>query len=339
MKSIAFFNNKGGVGKTTLLCNIASYISIKDRKKVIIIDADPQSNATIYLLDFDKIIELYKKPNSNGTINELFKDLRKTSNYYNKDLPITTSDRFSVDLIPGDPNISLFEDFLSKDWFDGINGEPRGLRTTLVFLDLINKLKFLDYDYAFFDVGPSLGAINRSVLLACDYFLLPMSSDIFSLKALENIDVTLNNWKKSFSAGIVKYRSTEKETFQIKQGEAVDFKLKFIGYITQQYTAKKKEGVRQAVRAYDKIIKEIPAKITEHLVPFNSTQKKTINYSLGEIPTLHSLIPLSQKANAPIFDLKADDGIVGAHFAKVKDFEEILKKITVQLKKNLSTLS
>lgn len=339
MKSIAFFNNKGGVGKTTLLCNIASFISIKDKKKVIVIDADPQSNATIYLLAFDKIVELYKKSNSAETINELFKDLRKTSNYYNKALPITTSDRFDVDLIPGDPNISLFEDFLSKDWFDGINGEPRGLRTTLVFLDLINKLEDLGYDYAFFDVGPSLGAINRSVLLACDYFLLPMSSDIFSLKALENIDVTLNSWRKNFSAGIMKYQSTEKETFQIKQGETVDFNLKFLGYITQQYTAKKKEGIRQAVRAYDKIIKEIPAKITEHLVPFNSPQKRNIKYSLGEIPTLHSLIPLSQKANAPIFELKAEDGIVGAHFAKVKDFEEILKQITIQLKKNLSTLS
>ncbi len=338
MKSIAFFNNKGGVGKTTLLCNIASYISIKDKKKVVIIDADPQSNATIYLLEFDKIFELYKKSNSSGTINELFKDLRKTSNYYNKTLPITLSPRFEVDLIPGDPNISLFEDFLSKDWFDGINGEPRGLRTTLVFLDLINKLKALKYDYAFFDVGPALGAINRSVLLACDYFVVAMSSDSFRIKALENIDVTLNNWKKSFSSGIAKYRSIEKETFSLQDGEPVDFKLKFLGYITQQYTAKKKEGIRQAVRAYDKIIRDIPDKIKEHLVPFNSTQTKTIKYSLGEIPTLHSLVPLSQKANAPIFELKADDGIVGAHFAKVKDFEETLKQITVQLKKNLSNL-
>jgi len=46
MKSIAFFNNKGGVGKTTLLCNLASYFSKKLNKKVLVIDADPQCNAT-----------------------------------------------------------------------------------------------------------------------------------------------------------------------------------------------------------------------------------------------------------------------------------------------------
>ena len=50
MKSIAVFNNKGGVGKTTLLCNIAAML--KDRgKRILLIDADPQCNATIYLFD------------------------------------------------------------------------------------------------------------------------------------------------------------------------------------------------------------------------------------------------------------------------------------------------
>jgi cellulose biosynthesis protein BcsQ len=339
MHSIALFNNKGGVGKTTLACNIASYLSTKGKKKVIIVDADPQSNATIYLLQFEKVIDLYKKSPSPNTINELFKDLRKTSTYYNKELPIIRSDRFNVDLIPGDPNISLFEDFLSKDWFEGINGEPRGLRTTLVFLDLINKLEALEYDYVFFDVGPSLGAINRSVLLACDYFLLPMASDIFSIKALENIDITLSAWKKDFASGIRKYKNNEKEDFHIKDKMPVAVNLKFLGYITQQYTAKTKEGVRRAVKAYDRIIKEIPSKIEKHLVPFNAPNSKKIQYSLGEIQTLHSLIPLSQKANAPIFELKAEDGIVGAHFAKVKDFDQTLTGILKNLTKNITTLS
>jgi cellulose biosynthesis protein BcsQ len=47
MRSITVFNNKGGVGKTTLLCNLASYMSIELHNKVLIVDADPQCNATI----------------------------------------------------------------------------------------------------------------------------------------------------------------------------------------------------------------------------------------------------------------------------------------------------
>lgn len=338
MKSIAVFNNKGGVGKTTLLCNLASYISIHKKKKVVIIDADPQSNATIYLLQVEDILEIYRKVNSDNTINELFKEFRKTSSYYDKKLPIVTSPRFNVDLIPGDPNISLFEDFLSKDWFEGINGEPRGLRTTMVFSDLIDKLSKEGYEYAFFDVGPSLGAINRSVLLACDYFLLPMSSDIFSLKALENIDVTLKNWTKLFEEGLQKYKKSEGEDFKIRS-KIIKSQLKFIGYVTQQYTAKTKDNKRQAVKAFDKIIKEIPSNIQKHLVPINGTVGKNLNYELGEIKTLHSLIPLSQNANAPIFELKADDGIVGAHFAKVKDFEVTIKEIAGNLLSNLKKIS
>ena len=46
IKTIAFFNNKGGVGKTTLACNFASWLSIKQHKKVIVLDCDPQANAT-----------------------------------------------------------------------------------------------------------------------------------------------------------------------------------------------------------------------------------------------------------------------------------------------------
>ena len=59
MKSIAFFNNKGGVGKTTLLCNLASYFSKKLNKNVLVIDADPQCNATSYVLDEDVVRKLF----------------------------------------------------------------------------------------------------------------------------------------------------------------------------------------------------------------------------------------------------------------------------------------
>lgn len=59
MKSIAIFNNKGGVGKTTLLCNIASFLKNKCNKRVLIIDADPQCNATLYLFNDSQIDNFY----------------------------------------------------------------------------------------------------------------------------------------------------------------------------------------------------------------------------------------------------------------------------------------
>ena len=338
MHTIALFNNKGGVGMTTFLCNLGAYLQIKMGKRVAVIDADPQSNSTIYALAIDDVLDLYAKTNRQ-TLNEIFKELRKTGNYFSKELPIVKSERFQFDIIPGDPSISLYEDFLSKDWFEGISGEPRGIKTTLIFRHLVSRLEELDYDFVLFDVGPSLGAINRSVLIASEFFILPMSSDIFSLKAIENIDTSLNEWKKSFEEGLDKYQRKENEKYLL-DNEEIDFNIRFLGYITQQYTAKTKDGKRQAVRAFEKIIREIPTTVKKHLISLNAGAQLTDSeYSLGEIQTLHSLIPLSQSANAPIFELNADDGVVGAHFSKVKEFNATISTITNKIIANLNALS
>jgi hypothetical protein len=66
-----------------------------------------------------------------------------------------------------------------------------------------------------------------------------------------------------------------------------------------------------------------------------STLPAGTNYNLGEIPYLHSVVPLSQSANAPIFDLKARDGVVGSHFAKVDDAKKIYEKIASNLIANI----
>lgn len=58
MKSIAMFNNKGGVGKTAVLCNLAGYLGQKMSKRVLVIDTDPQCTTT-YVLDADSFLQVY----------------------------------------------------------------------------------------------------------------------------------------------------------------------------------------------------------------------------------------------------------------------------------------
>lgn len=307
---------------------MAAYLQLKCQKKVLIIDADPQCNATTYMFSDEDILKIY---DSKQTINKIIEPLTKGKGYISSDLPIIRSENFGIDIIPGDTKLSLSEDFLSKDWLDGKAGDFRGLQTTLVFKDLLIKLEKQNYDYVLFDVGPSLGALNRSVLVANDFYIVPMSSDIFSLQALENISQSLSLWKSQLNRGLSDYYEKENEKFCI-ENQDVYWSLNFAGYITQQYIAKTKNGIKQPVNAFEKIIKRIPSAIAL-LKEKNEISLKSDK--LGEIPTLNSLIPLSQSSYVPIFNLKTEHGVVGSHFNKVKEYEITISKIADNLLKNI----
>jgi cellulose biosynthesis protein BcsQ len=326
MISIAVFNNKGGVGKTTLLCNLSAYVALRLKKTVLVIDADPQCNTTQSMFPDDTVESFYS--GDSFTINSVMKPV-SSGRGYAKTIQTTKAEAFGVALIPGDPRLALVEDLLASDWGGVVGGNARSLRTTLVFADLLQKCQ--QYDYVFFDMGPSLGAINRSVLIACDCFITPMSIDIFSLKAVENISISLKKWREFLEKGL---NNADEELALSK------WQLAFSGYVTQQYTAKRDAlGKRQAVSAFDRILKQFPKVIERELITGLAQSKDGADYNLGTIPSLHSLIPLSQLSRKPIFELKARDGVVGAHFAKVSDYETTISGIAKKLLKNVGKLS
>lgn len=331
MKSIAFFNNKGGVGKTTLLCNLAAYLSIEKKKKILIVDADPQCNSTTYILSETQQDNIYTKVRR-SSIENFLAPVRRAKGYLDKKIKPEKSARFKVDLIPGDPRLALSEDLLASDWNGATAGDPRGLQTTLVFEHL--KLQYREYDYIFFDVGPSLGAINRSILIASDYFVIPMAVDLFSLMALENINLSLKKWKKGIIDGLDRFEEEESEQYHVDD-EGFEWNLRFAGYVMQQYKAKTVRGEKIHVSAYEKISKQIPSKVESEIFSVVDNQIDADQAFLGEIENLHSLVPMSQTAHAPIFALKSKDGVVGAHFKKVQEAGDVFASIASNLLANI----
>lgn len=326
MKAVAFFTNKGGVGKTTLLCNLAGQLANRG-KKILVVDADPQANATQYMFSDEEMEDVYE--NKTGfTIYDFCRPI-SLGKGFSEELKFTKVPNFDVDLLFGDPRLALMEDVLAADW--GGNS-VRGLRTTFVFRQLLSRCN--NYDYVFFDMGPSLGSINRATLLACDYFLIPISIDIFSVRAVGNISQWLRQWRRVLNS---KMESVD-DLHEIDV-EDLEVRLRLVGHVNQQYTAKKKSGVRRAVKAYEKIMNDIPKAIQDGVVGTDQIDPVGLNYELGEIPNLHSLIPMSQTARKPVFSLKASDGVVGAHFAKVDDARKLFSQIANRFEQNINAFT
>lgn len=329
MKSIAIFNNKGGVGKTTLLCNLAAHLALRGNYSVLIVDADPQCNATQHLFADDVVDDIYT--DDEFTVDKVIRPLAQGKGFSTALQP-KRSDSFGVDVIAGDPRLALTEDLLATDWVQAVGGNTRGLRTSFVFSNLLEKCQ--DYDLVLFDMGPSLGAINRAVLLSADYFVLPMSIDIFSLRAMENISTSVTKWKKQLESGV-------DQNHELDELEVTDprWKLQFAGYVSQQYTAKRDaSGARRPVKAYEELMRRIPESVERNFVS-SSGDLTSADFDLGTVPNLHSLIPMSQSSRKPIFELKGADGVVGAHFQKVKEYQAIISEIADNLVRNMGRIA
>ncbi|WEJ71434.1 ParA family protein [Pseudomonas sp. PSE14] len=325
MVSIGFFNNKGGVGKTTLLCNLAASLSIMHGKKVLVVDADPQCNASAYLLSEEQLENIFLD-DQYYSIDAFYEPIRKGRGYPSELPNIVRSERFGVDLIVGDPKLSIREDLLATDWAATKNGDPRGFQTTYAIRELLSRLG--SYDLVLVDMGPSLGALNRSILLAVNYFVMPLSVDIFSMMAVENIIKSFVSWKESLEGAIQEHIKNEKgQQFDIA-GVPVSWNLGFAGYVMQQYRAKSKGGVRQPVAAFEKIITKQRDELIE-LCEFFGEKSESLN--LGEIPSLSSVVPLSQHAHAPIFELASKDGVVGSQYTRVSEAAEFFHRIAKNL--------
>lgn len=331
MKSIAIFNNKGGVGKTTLVCNLASFLSTQKNKKVLVIDTDPQCNTSTYVLSDDDFYNTYYS-NDVFTVNDIITSLLKGEGYLKNFVP-SRSETFGVDIIPGSPKFARSEDFLAKEWGDVMSSQIRGIRTNMLFVHFLSLCS--NYDYVFFDMGPSLGALNRAVLLACDYFITPMSSDIFSLLALENIGVSIGQWKSTFNDSITKLDPMFKDSLN---GLRTQCTIKYLGYIEQQYITKIVDGKKRAVRSYEKILEQIPSEIEKHIIKPINNDMYDIDYNIGSIPNFYSLVPMSQTAHKPIFKLNNSDGVLGAHYKKVVDYLDLMKEISAKVLSNMEVI-
>ena len=174
-KIVAFLNQKGGVGKTTTCVNMAGYLA-QMGKKVLLLDIDPQGNASSNLgIEKDsKPKTIYNVIVDDNTIDEV----------------IMPTKLENLDLIPSDVDLAGAEIELVQ-----MNNREKVVRNIL-------KKVVNNYDYICIDCPPSLGLITVNALTACDSVLIPIQCEYFALEGLSQLMYTIKLVKKHLNENI-----------------------------------------------------------------------------------------------------------------------------------------
>lgn len=317
MKRIAFFNHKGGVGKTTLVFNVGLALE-KLGHTILFIDADAQANLTSAALDVDDYEGLL---GANETIYGALLPLINNVGDFAPVAPVRVRDR--VYLLPGDIRLSAFEEILPQAWTEAVAGQYRGFQISSAMFRLAGALgTSVNADFVLFDLGPNVGALNRSILIGCDGFVVPLSPDLFSLTALPSVGRSATRWIMDWQAAKGAAQRAELD-FSIELPEG---KPSPLGYVSQQFVTYRK----RPAAAFRRWSEKIPSAYEEGIVqPLRDSAGVPIPADhgiLGEVKNLSSLIPIAQQSNKAIFELGGAQAR-GAQYTRAQDTLELFTSI------------
>jgi len=328
---LTFFNNKGGVGKTSLAHHISCMFA-ELGVRILIVDLDPQANLTAAFMDEDQLAGLWENEKSVSTIFDSVKPLLDVGDFAPVDLQFVNP---GLALIPGDLGLSGFEDQLSATWTEVMDdkNKTRPFRILTAFWRSAQEAAArFDANLIIADVGPNLGAINRAALLGSNHVIVPLGADLFSLQGLRNLGPTLRDWRQGWDT---RRSSWAQPGFDLPEGDMTP-----IGYIALRH------GVRltRPVKAYTRWLDQIPREFRESVLGEDTTgqQLPTVEldpYCLAMLKNYNSLMPLAQEARKPIFSLRAADGAIGSHANAVQsayaDFKILAREVAARIKLSL----
>lgn len=326
-KTIALFNNKGGVSKTTTTFHLGWKLAEKGYK-TLIVDTDPQCNLTGLCLNTDK-----------GN---------KLENFYignHNNIKEVLSPVFSGALSPLEPatcygfeqnsNLYLLPGHIDFSEYDATYNIAENLTGSLFMLKNIpgalrNLLQMTSekyqFEYILIDMSPNISATNANILMESDYFILPCAPDYFCYMAIDSLTKVFPRWDKAYS------KLKETDVFMSADYKMSNGKPQFIGTIQQRY--RPRNG--SPSKAFSEWIDDINLLVKNKLVPVLKNCNMIIpymsnyydeEYNLINIADFNSLIAQSQANNTPVFMLTQEqvqkNGNVWLNMKKnIDDFNE-----------------
>jgi len=292
-KKLVFLNNKWWVWKTTIAYNTAVKFAEKWYKTVLI-DLDPQCNLSRLALgeNFDMTLFSWNENNIFGVL----KWIIEWGGDINLSVPFQEI-RNNLSILPWNLKLSGYQDLLITAYNQAAGWQEIWyFQTSAISRFLQEKWLSDEIDIFIIDVSPSLDLLNRIILLWADYFVTPLMPDAFSLQWIENLWITLENWKNNWKntwKALAKWITSEK---------LLSWEALFIWYIINSYNQYNK----QAIKSHREWIEKIPLSVKTYLSEKhckNWLVEKSWNYSLVNIKDFWELPTDWQMKSKAIFEL------------------------------------
>jgi cellulose biosynthesis protein BcsQ len=307
MRLVAFFNNKGGVGKTSLVYHLAWMYAGLGRN-VVAADLDPQANLTSLFIDNDSLEPLWEgqgRTTVYGALEPLLEGIGDIGS------PHLVERGPSLRLVVGGLKLAAAEDEISRQWPDCLDRKPRAFRVVSALWRVLRRAATeAEADLVLVDVGPNLGALNRAALVAADYVVVPLAPDLYSLHGLRNLGPTLRDWREQWAE--------RRPRNPVADLALPDGGMRPLGYVVIQ------DAIRQdrPVMAYQRWMDRIPGVYSREICgqdPQSALTASDDPNCLAILRHYRSLMPMAQEARKPIFALDPADGAIGGHARAVRD--------------------
>lgn len=309
--TIAMFNNKGGVSKTTTTFNLGWMLAERGHT-VVMVDADPQCNLTGMVIDIkaEDALSTFYRDNPGRNLRDALEPA-----FASRPKPLQPVDCVPIDgmenlwLIPG--HVGLAEDEVSLGIAQQLSESVQALKNLPGSFRYLFDITAAAYeaDFVIVDLSPGLGAINQNLVATSDYFIVPASPDVFSVMALESLSRVLPRWNR-WAINAAQLEALAGADYPFPEPD-----LKFLGTVIQRYRLKSgnaTEGFRAYFDELDKAVESIlsPSLSAAGLLLTDEEYKEAgMDESLRivSIPDFNSLITNSQQARKPVFALTKDD--------------------------------